>query len=253
MLSQDFFNDEFLEERVDTFYGYGNYKGNYWFIGMEERGEDFQDIEKRINIWSNRGRCEIDDVAEYHEAIGYGASFQPGAKAKLDVPVWRSIIRIVLSAKGTENIHIKDVREYQTNELGRKDKETCLLELFTLPSLSRKYWIYNEYSQLPFLSTRKTYEDYCVETRINHIRQRIQEHQPKAVVFYGRAFEYFWRKITENITNIEFTKPSESSLEDFFISRNNQTVFVMAKFPRALPNEYFHNIGRAIAAKIAEK
>ncbi|MBD2597007.1 hypothetical protein H6G74_22150 [Nostoc spongiaeforme FACHB-130] len=33
-----------------------------------------------------------------------------------------------------------------------------------------------------------------------------------------------------------------------FLSINSQTVFVMAKFPRALPNEYFHHIGRAIAA-----
>ncbi|MHC5743477.1 MAG: hypothetical protein ACYTXT_16445 [Nostoc sp.] len=245
MLSQDFFNDEFLEQRVDTFYGYGNYQGSYWFIGMEEGGgEDFQDINNRINIWSNRGNHEIEDIAEYHESIGYGASFKPGAK--LDVPVWRTLIRIILSAKGNDNIDLEDIRKYQIEKLGRKDKETCLLELFPLPSPSRKYWIYNEFSQLPFLSTRQTYEDYCVETRINHIRQRIQEHKPKAVVFYGRAFKYFWRKITENITNIEFTKPSESSLEDFFISRNNQTLFVMAKFPRALPNEYFHNIGRAI-------
>ncbi|MBD2497008.1 hypothetical protein [Nostoc sp. FACHB-280] len=36
--------------------------------------------------------------------------------------------------------------------------------------------------------------------------------------------------------------------EDYWICRNRQTVFMMAKFPRALSNEYFHNIGRAIAA-----
>ncbi|OYE05267.1 hypothetical protein [Nostoc sp. 'Peltigera membranacea cyanobiont' 232] len=251
MLSQDFFNDEFLEERVDTFYGYGNYKGNYWFIGMEEAGGDFQNIEKRINIWSNRGRCEIDDVAEYHEAIGYGASFQPGAKAKLDVPVWRSIIRIVLSAKGTENIHIKDVREYQTNELGRKDKETCLLELLPLPSQSLKHWIYGEYSKLTFLSNRDTYENYCLEKRINHISQRIKEHQPKTVVFYGKGYEYSWRRITEKITDVEFSPTSEG----FLICQNSQTVFVIAKHPvtRGITSEYFHNIGRSIAAKIAEK
>ncbi|MHC5938919.1 hypothetical protein [Nostoc sp.] len=94
MLSQDFFNDEFLEKRVDTFYGYGNYEGHYWFIGMEERGEDFQDIdEKRINIWSNRGKCEIDDVAEYHiDMETWDERIQP---------TWNKLIRIVLSAKGT--------------------------------------------------------------------------------------------------------------------------------------------------------
>lgn len=243
MLSQDFFNDEFLEKRVDTFYGYGNYKGNYWFIGMEERGEDFQDIEKRMNIWSNRGKCEIDDVAEYHIDMGtWDENIQP---------TWNKLIRIVLSAKGTGNIDIEDVRKYQINELARKDKETCLLELLPLPSPSLEHWMYGEHSKLTFLSNRDTYENYCLEKRINHISQRIKEHQPKAVVFYGMGYEYFWRRITEKITDLEFLPSSEG----FLICQNSQTVFVIAKHPvaRGVTSEYFHKIGRSIAAKIAEK
>ncbi|MEH1766977.1 hypothetical protein [Nostoc sp.] len=244
MLSQDFFNDEFLEKRVDTFYGYGNYKGNYWFIGMGEAGgEDFQDIEKRINIWSNRGKCEIDDVAEYHIDMGtWDENIQP---------TWNKLIRILLSAKGTVNIHIEDVLKYQINELARKDKETCLLELLPLPSPSLKHWIYGEHSQLTFLSNKDTYKKYCLEKRINHISQRIKEHQPKAVVFYGIGFKDYWRRITEKITDIEFSPTSEG----FLICQNTQTVFVIAKHPVAfgVTKQYFHDIGRAIAAKIAEK
>jgi len=70
MNSGNFFNDEILEKRIDTFYGYGNYEGKYWFIGMEEAGGDFQDIENKIDTWSARGSREIDDVAEYHIAMG---------------------------------------------------------------------------------------------------------------------------------------------------------------------------------------
>lgn len=243
MLSQDFFNDELLKERVDAFYGYGNYQGHYWFIGMEERGEDFQDIEKRINIWSNRVKCEIDDVAEYH--------IDMGTWDKKIQPTWNKLIRIVLSAKGTGNIDIEDVRKYQINELARKDKETCLLELLPLPSPSLEHWMYGEHSKLAFLSNRDTYENHCLEKRINHISQRIKEHQPKAVVFYGIGYEYFWRRITEKITDLEFLPTSEG----FLICQNSQTVFVIAKHPvaRGLKNEYFHNIGRSIAANIAEK
>ncbi|MEH1912541.1 MAG: hypothetical protein V7L05_15845 [Nostoc sp.] len=243
MLSQYFFNDKFLEKRVDTFYGYGNYKGNYWFIGMEERGENFQDIEKRINIWSNRGKCEIDDVAEYHIDMGtWDARIQP---------TWNKLIRILLSAKGTGNIDIEDVRKYQKNELARKYKETCLLELLPLPSPSLKHWIYGECSKLTFLSNRDTYENYCLEKRINHISQRIKEHQPKAVVFYGKGYEYSWRRVTEKITDVKFSPTSEG----FLICRNSQTVFVIAKHPvaRGVTSEYFHKIGRSIAAKIAQK
>lgn len=131
MNNQGFFNDELLEKIVDTFYGYGNYQGNYWFVGMEEAGGDFNDINNRINIWSNRGKQEIEDIAEYHIAMEtWDARIQP---------TWKGLIRIILSAKGRENIDREDVRKYQINELGRKYKETCLLELLPLPSPSLKH------------------------------------------------------------------------------------------------------------------
>lgn len=98
------------------------------------------------------------------------------------------------------------------------------------------------------VSRIRPYEQYCLNKRINHIAQRIKEHQPKAVVFYGKLYEYYWRKITEQITDVEFTSTSEG----FLISRNSQTVFAIAKHPVAFgaTNEYFHSIGRAIATKI---
>jgi hypothetical protein len=247
MNSQNFFNDELLEKRVDTFYGYGNYQGKYWFIGMEEAGGGFKDIDNRINKWSDRGKQEIEDIAEYHEAIGYPESFQEGAK--LDVPVWRAIIRVVLSAKVKKNIALEDVRKYQIYELGRKDKETCLLDLLPLPSPSLRHWIYSQHSRLPYLYNKQTYQEYCVETRINHISEKIKEYKPITVVFYGLGFEFYWRKITKKITDVEFYLPSEG----FLICRNSPTIFVMAKFPRALRNEYFHNIGREVAATLAQK
>ncbi len=121
---QNYFDDELLEKIVNTFYGYGNYQANYWFIGMEEAGGDFKDINNRINIWSNRGKQELEDLAEYHIAIGYGEMFQLGAAIQ---PTWNKLIRTVLSTKGTESINKEDVRKYQINLLGRKNQETCLL------------------------------------------------------------------------------------------------------------------------------
>ncbi len=238
MNSQDFFNDELIEKRVDTFYGYGNYQGNYWFIGMEEAGGDFKDINNRINIWSNRGKQELDDVVEYHIAMEAGGLFQLNTAIQ---PTWNKLIRIVLSAKGIENIDREDVRKYQINELGRKNQETCLLELLPLPSPSLAHWIYSQHSQLPFLSSRKNYENYCVEKRINHISNQIKEYQPKTVVFYGILYKDSWRKIAD----VEFSPTPEG----FFIGKNSQTVFVIAKHPVAfgVTIEYFHNIGKSIA------
>jgi hypothetical protein len=243
MNSQDFFNDELLEKRVDTFYGYGNYQGNYWFIGMEEAGGDFKENNNRINIWSSRGKQELEDIAEYHIAMGAGELFQVGAAIQ---PTWNKLIRIVLSAKGIENIDAEDVRKYQINELGRKNKETCLLELLPLPSPSLTHWIYSQHSRLPFLSNRIDYENYCVEKRINSISYKIKQYQPSSVVFYGILYEYSWRKIAD----VEFSLTPEG----FFIGRNSQTVFVIAKHPIAfgVTNEYFHNIGKSIATKLVD-
>ncbi|MEA5551557.1 hypothetical protein VB713_11290 [Anabaena cylindrica UHCC 0172] len=247
MNNRIFLNAEFLEKRIETFYGYGNYKGNYWFIGMEEAGDgSFKDTDERINLWVERGQEEIEDVAEYHIAMG--------CWDKKIQPTWKGLIRIVLSAKGKENITPDDVREYQFNELGRKDKETCLLELLPLPSPSINHWLYSEHSdltKLPFLSDRDTYKKHCIEKRIDNISQRIKAYQPKAVILYGMGYEYYWRQIAD----VEFTKIDYSKKEYFFIGRNNQTVFIIAKHSVAFgtTNDYFHYIGKSITAKLAEK
>jgi len=265
MNSGNFFNDEILEKRIDTFYGYGNYEGKYWFIGMEEAGGDFQDIENKIDTWSARGSREIDDVAEYHIAMGLTKEeklieniSQSTKWLNLEAQwlnsgiqhTWRGLIHIILTIEGQEDIKPKDVRQYQVEKLARKGKETCLLELFPLPSPGIGHWIFNEHAKLPFLYNRDTYIKHCVDKRINHISQRIREHQPEVVVFYGMGYEYFWRKIVDvNFTEIEFSKT-----ERFFIGRNNQTVFVMAKHPvaRGVPNAYFDYIGKVIADKLAK-
>ena len=248
MDSQQLLNDELLEKRIEKFYGYGNYEGKYWFIGMEEAGgENFDNINLRINTWANRKHKEIDDVAEYHEDMEcWGGKIQN---------TWKGLIRITLSANGQDNIDAKDVHKYQLDELGRRDKETCLLELLTLPSPSIDDWIYAKHSQLPFLSDREIYRNYCIEKRINHISQRIKEHKPKAVVFYGMGYEYYWRKIADiEFTKIEVAKTEDSKKHYFFIGKNNQTVFVMAKHSVAfgVTSDYFHYIGKSITAKLAE-
>lgn len=122
--------------------------------------------------------------------------------------------------------------------------ETCLLELLSLPSPSLKHWIYSKHSKIPFLSNRNDYENYCVEKRINYINSKIKEHQPFSVVFYGIGYEYSWIKIAD----VEFLPTSEG----FFIGRNSHTIFIIAKHPTSIgiTNEYFHNIGKLIAAKL---
>ncbi|MBK1989863.1 hypothetical protein A0J48_020410 [Sphaerospermopsis aphanizomenoides BCCUSP55] len=248
MASQQFLDDELLQRRIEKFYGYGNYEGKYWFVGMEEAGgETFADINCRMNTWAKREHQEIDDIAEYEQDRGWWDE-------KIQ-NTWKGLIRITLSANGKDNIDVQDVKKYQFCELGRKNKETCLLELLPLPSPSIDDWIYAKHSQLPFLSDRETYKNYCIENRINHISQRIKEHKPKAVVFYGMKYEDSWRKIANvEFTKIEFSQTEDSKKHYFFIGKNNHTIFVMVKHSVAfgVTNDYFHYIGKSIVAKLAE-
>jgi len=140
-------DDLLIETFINTFYGYGNYQGDYWFIGMEESGGGLEDISNRISTWSKRGQRELEDVAEYHDAIGVTNLFSEGARLQ---PTWNKLIRIILSSTRSD-FNIEDVRNYQIKELGRSNRNTCLLELFPLPSPSASEWRYNQYSLLPYL------------------------------------------------------------------------------------------------------
>jgi len=56
-------DDELLAEYITTFYGYGNYRGEWWLVGMEEGGGDsVNDITSRLTRWNGRGRKELEDV-----------------------------------------------------------------------------------------------------------------------------------------------------------------------------------------------
>jgi len=52
------------------FYGYGKYQADYWFVGMEEGGDDtFEEVSQCLAVWGSRGHQEEEDVAAYHLAL----------------------------------------------------------------------------------------------------------------------------------------------------------------------------------------
>lgn len=90
-------DDELLQAYADTNYGYGNYQGSYWFVGMERGGGgSFKDIAKRLKVWKQLGQNELDDLCQYHVDLGVHWLFGECAKFQ---PTWNKLIRIVLSAE----------------------------------------------------------------------------------------------------------------------------------------------------------
>lgn len=241
----DLFDDQLLSEFVQNFYGYGNYSGQFWFIGMEEGGgNSFSEINTRLAVWANRGRNELEDLAEYHKDIGLMDWFNE--KPKLQ-STWNKLIRILLSSSGKMPT-TEQVREYQKTLLGRLIGNTCLLELLPLPSPSIGQWLYSKYSQLPHLKDRETYRQECVASRITHLQDRINQYQPKVVIFYSLSYQEYWKKIA----GVDFLLQSSDKIH---VGRNKLTLFVITKHPAAqgVTSAYFHQVGQLIAGRLEDE
>jgi hypothetical protein len=233
------FDDLLLDEFAHSFYGYGNYGGQFWFIGMEEGGgASFDEIAKRLEAWALRGRRETDDVAEYLAAIGI--THLHNNRPKLQ-STWSGLIRILLSSKG-QIPTTEQVREYQRTSLGRLAGNTYLAELFPLPSPSLGDWLYAQHSALPYLVDRRTYRQHCFTFRSAHLRKRINEYRPVVVVFYGFSYRMYWQEVA----GVDLLPESDG----VYTGRNGSTLFIVTRHPadRGVTNEYFHQVGRLIQA-----
>jgi hypothetical protein len=239
------FDDQLLQDFMNGFYGYGNYSGDYWFVGMEEGGgNSFKNIDQRLQDWNHRNRLELEDIVDYHAKIGAEQYF--GIHPKLQ-PTWNRLIRIALSTDGQGIIHKERVREYQQKYLGRHTSNNCLLELLPLPSPSLRHWLYAQHSNLPCLRSREAYMTCYAQRRATHLQQRIQEFKPKAVIFYSVNPTYisWWN----SIAGVEFNEQFIGG-DRMFIGKNKQTVFAIVRHPvaRGVKNEYFHQVGKIIVS-----
>jgi hypothetical protein len=155
---------------------------------------------------------------------------------------WRGLIRLILGAEGRPT-DADTARVYQGTELGRPTSNNCVLELLPLPSRSIGDWIYAEHSALPVLRDRQTYLEELAPKRVSHLKARIREHKPRAVIFYSRNYRPWW----EQIAGTTFDAAVPPGLQAIVTS---DTVFVMTMHPayRGVTTDYFVNVGKAIAS-----
>ncbi|HYP40469.1 MAG TPA: hypothetical protein VEX13_08910 [Chloroflexia bacterium] len=244
----DMFNDHLLQSFIETFYGYGDYHGRYWFVGMEEGGgTSYEGISGRLTAWEVRGKHELEDLAGYHSQLGVTKYLGEQARSQ---PTWNKLIRILLSING-DTPTLQGVKSYQRTQLGRWGANHCLIELLPLPSPSIGKWLYGQHSDLSFLTTRQTYMEHCAEPRARHIKARIEERKPSAVIFY--SFHGWYRQWWKLIAGVEFA-PITIGTDVCYIGSNNQTVFAIVKHPvtKGITRDYFHQVGREVA-RLSEK
>ena len=164
MNTNSMLNDALLEHFINTFYGSGNYSGDYWFVGMEEGGGNtLERVLLRLNTWRELGETELVDIYDFHIRINYPEYFNDPVKLQR---TWMQQARIILASKGRPTT-TECVRAFQRDIIGRKYSETCLLELLPLPSPSTSVWHYNLWSILPYLKDRKTYRNIAFHGGVN--------------------------------------------------------------------------------------
>lgn len=246
------FDDRLLQEYMNTFYGYGNYRSKYWFVGMEEGGGGtFEEINNRIRGWTDGGKKEIKDLTggyDYKTAPKERAVPRHFAKHPKLQTTWNKLIRILLAAEGQPiPISVDAVKIYQRDNLGRPDSDNCLLELLPLPSPSTGHWLYAKHTKLAQLQTREIYKEHYALQRAECIRERVEAYKPAVVIFYGKEYRHWWEKIA----GVQFVEDLAGS-GTYHMGCDSHTVFVITKHPAAkgITSDYFHQVGRGIALRL---
>jgi hypothetical protein len=249
MLTQS--EQNLLEEYMKVFFGYGNLKSDYWFIGMEEGGGNSeQEISSRLDVWEKSGRPTLLDNYDFHAKVTgeTGATFDylfNGSNSRYQ-PTWGGLIKIILNFENAVSPSLKEVKHFQSENLGRHNSNNCILEVFPLPSPSVSKFNYAEWTDIDYLRDRVQYKRHLHKPRINKLKQLISEHQPKLVLFYSSNPEYtsYWSEISGiNFSAIPPTRISKNLNAKFH--RIGRTQFVITPHPtyKGISNEFFVNIG----------
>jgi hypothetical protein len=227
-----------LAAYMRTFYGYGAWTAKYWFIGMEEGGGDsLEEIERRITVWHDRGQRDLEDLRDYHLAIGVPQYF--GARPKLQ-RTWRALMRVVLTADHAR-VDPHALRAYQRNLLGRLPASlnagTALIERLPLPAPGKTApWLYGQ-SGIAALRTRAEYEAALGRPRTQAILDAMDHFQPRAVVTYGNAPA--WR------ATFHVNRPLNAKA---WVTCRGRTTVICTHHPEgARSNGHWDEIGRFIA------
>jgi hypothetical protein len=220
---------------MSGFYGYGNYRADVWFIGMEEGGGgSFGEVATRLSHWDKRGRMELEDARAYHLAIGMPRFFQQPVSLQ---NTWKQLIRVYLSLQKLP-VSIEEIRGFQMNHLGQHNGDTALLELMPLPSPGRREWHYSQWSGLSNLHSRETYYQSTMPGRIHHLWARITEHQPRFVILYGLTCLSHY----EQVAGGSFSKDTAYGI---YTRVDEAILFAAIKHPAAMgaSNQYFEEVG----------
>jgi hypothetical protein len=229
-------------EFARNFLGYGTYQAPFWFVGLEEGGGDSaEELARRINAWHSRGRRELEDLVDYHSAIGITQWLNPGPTIQ---PTWKGYIRTLLAARGLPT-DPNAVRQYQASRFGRADGETCLLEINPLCRPSTEIPAYAIGTE--GLTDPETVRARYTQARVDRIRARITAHRPSVVLIAGLG-NRDWAQV---LAGGELTPTQVVKGLECWTRETDGTLYLLTNHPVAwgIPNAYFEGVGRLAAGQ----
>ncbi len=242
--------ERMIEAYINTFVGYGSESASRWFVGMEEAGvKSLDDFHSRVSAWYGRGASKMEDLADYHHAIGEHRLFPlPCPTGVQPLPplqrTWAGLLRFDAAFSGTD-ADTDSIRKVQAVSLGRRGGDTALVELLPLPAASTKHWPYTPLAgSIPWLANRKIYRESILDYRCGLLRSLILAAKPKVVLFYGASYLRYWRMLSE--VDLSEKKICRRSIHSGF---RNGTAYLVAPHPvaRGLTKEFWLSCGQHAA------
>ncbi len=185
--------DEFkllIQERIKNFWGYGNLRGDVWFVGMEEGYNENNEI--LLERFKATAHAEVFDIYDDLKVDpGHVYWFEDGAPTQ---STYRRLIYLLLYLQNKTEPTLEDIRDFQIKKFGRKISNHAALELMPLPakSINKKDWLYTD-ADVEGLGSRKQYLEKYKPARVQRLRELIETHKPKIVIFYSRTYLSDWQ------------------------------------------------------------
>lgn len=171
---EDRMTADVTERAAREWFGYGRWSAPYWFVGMEPGGTgDGASHES----WARLGGDELIDCKQHHLDCGFTRWHDGDRPATQNT--WRRLIQLLLAFKG-EDTSLVSAARYQSHCLGSADGETAVIELSAHHAVSMDVHV-----------ARTDHRD----ERIARMTQRLDEHAPAFVVFYGHTYAHEYARI----------------------------------------------------------
>lgn len=221
------FGDAFsllVQDRIKTFWGYGNLESDIWLVGMEEGyGESVDEtLIKRLKATANGSVFDIVEDMSFDPA--HMKWFKIGAATQ---KTYRKFVFFLLYLQLGRAPRVEEVREYQIKKFGRKSSDHAILELMPLPCKSTKkaVWIYEAFG-MQGLSSRKEYLKTYMPGRIEALRELIQQHKPQLVIFYSFSYRKYWDLVIQ--------KPlTELIPKNLSVAKDDSIIYAVVPHPTA--------------------